>query len=272
VDGGYLLPRDLSGISDCFSPGAENRKAFEDELAVKFAIRTHIMDYSSDLDSFSSPWIDGMQTFTKKWLGPKPGTETMTMVEWLDWVKPSHDRDWLLQMDVEGAEFEIIPSISPKIMGKFRCIVLEIHDLDQILTQSGAARVALLVRALTKFHTVAHVRPNNCCGSFDVGELPISLPRVAELTLVRSDEMQSKTFRRLQPSPHPREILWNKKFKKPLHLDPRLLSSKRSLGAIIRIFFDHIAFFARAFPKQGVRISVAGLIRNLSRSLFPGGA
>lgn len=266
-----MLPQDLSGISDCFSPGAENRKAFEDELAVKFAIRTHIMDFSSDLDSFSSPWIDGMQTFTKKWLGPKPGIETITMAEWVDRVKPSNDHDWLFQMDVEGAEYEIIPSISPTIMSKFRYIVLEIHDLDQILTQSGAARVALLVRALNKYHTVAHVRPNNCCGSFYVGELPILLPRVAELTLVRSDVMQSKSFRNSQLNPHPREIWWNKKFKKPLHLDPRLLSSKRSLGAIIRIVVDHIAFFARAFPKQDVRISVAGFIRNLFRSLFASG-
>ena len=72
-DGGYLVPRNLVGISDCFSPGAENRKQFEDELVDRYGIRTHIADFSSDFDMFTTAWRESQQTFTKKWLSTRTG-------------------------------------------------------------------------------------------------------------------------------------------------------------------------------------------------------
>jgi len=54
-DGGYLVPSDLEGIKGCFSPGVANRKDFEDELLSRAGVRSHLLDFSSELTKFKTP-------------------------------------------------------------------------------------------------------------------------------------------------------------------------------------------------------------------------
>ena len=65
-DGAYLLPDCLDTIDRCFSPGVSNRKNFEDELAIKWKIKSHMYNFSSDIDKFATKLIEEYQTFQKK--------------------------------------------------------------------------------------------------------------------------------------------------------------------------------------------------------------
>jgi L-lysine 2,3-aminomutase len=103
ADGAYLLPNDLEGITACFSPGVFNRKDFEDELAVRFNIRSHMCDLSSDEHLFKTPIIQGMQTFKKLWLDIS-GEQSITLADWIAEQEPDGKGDFILQMDIEGAE------------------------------------------------------------------------------------------------------------------------------------------------------------------------
>ena len=64
-DGAYLVPNDLKDIDACFSPGVNNFKNFEDELTKLYGIKCHMCDFTSDIISFKTPLIVGMQTFKK---------------------------------------------------------------------------------------------------------------------------------------------------------------------------------------------------------------
>ncbi len=94
-DGAYLLPDDLAGISGCLSPGVNNYKPFEDELSVKYGIRSDLFDASSSEERFSTPLIEGMQTFEPKWLAIIPDKDSITINEWLA-MKTYLDSEFLL--------------------------------------------------------------------------------------------------------------------------------------------------------------------------------
>ncbi len=68
ADGAYLVPLDLDGVTECFSPGVSNAKSFEDDLVQTFGIRAFLCDYSSTIEEFATPLISGSQFFEKKWL------------------------------------------------------------------------------------------------------------------------------------------------------------------------------------------------------------
>ena len=173
-------------------------------------------------------------------------------------------------MDIEGAEYEIFSAINHETLSRFRVIVMELHGIDQMETELGAEKILSLLQTLNQFHSLVYLRGNNCCGSFSPGQSGIWLPRVAELTFVRSIELKGLPKSRFVLSPHPREISGNKRFKKPLHIDPRILSAPRHPISIVRIIWDHFSFFIRIYRVREFRISGGALIRNTLRSLSGG--
>jgi hypothetical protein len=88
MDGAYLVPDDLDGIVACFSPGVSRTKYFEDFLAERYGIQSHMCDFSCDVDELKTPLKPGMQTFVKKWLDVSPA----------DWP----DRRWCDRLDLRA--------------------------------------------------------------------------------------------------------------------------------------------------------------------------
>ena len=102
-DGSYLLPDDLFGISVCFSPGVDVSSTFEQELAESYGIDSFMVDFSVDKPPIENKHFH----FDKKFLGNK-NDEKFIRLE--DWVKANtiDNSDLILQMDIEGAEYDII--------------------------------------------------------------------------------------------------------------------------------------------------------------------
>ena len=99
-DGSYLVPNDLEHIDACFSPGVNNYKFFEDELVKKYGIKSHMCDFSSDPDRFTTPIIEGMQTFKKKWLDIDGGEDSISLSDWVRELSPDAKNDLILQIDI----------------------------------------------------------------------------------------------------------------------------------------------------------------------------
>ena len=118
-DGAYLIPDDLDGIDACFSPGVSNKKAFEDDLTKSHNIKCHMCDYSSDIEKFRTPLIEGMQTFKKKW-SDIDGDNSISLEEWVNELCPDSSKDLILQMDIEGAEYRNLLSTSTDTINRFR--------------------------------------------------------------------------------------------------------------------------------------------------------
>ena len=181
-DGGYLLPDDLIGISACFSPGVDITSSFEEELAERFNINSFMADFSVD----KPPFENKLFHFDKKFLGNK-NDEKFIRLE--DWVKnnANDDSDLILQMDIEGAEYEVIIDTTKDVFKKFRIMVIEFHSLDMIFNKNAFKMVEAVFDKLSIDFTVAHIHPNNSRPI--INKNSIDIPELLEFTFFRNDRV-----------------------------------------------------------------------------------
>jgi hypothetical protein len=196
-DGGYLIPDDLDSIAACFSPGVAESAGFELELA-KMGIRSFMADYSVDNPPVNHPLFD----FEKLFLASH--NEPGRFIRLEDWItaKEQSKGDLILQMDIEGAEWPILADVSRETLSRFRIIVLELHGLDNLLTNPLGLEIfkSVFLKLNDKF-SVVHLHANNCCG--ELNYQGIHIPRVLEVTLIRNDRYQvsGEVFEPLIPNP-----------------------------------------------------------------------
>jgi hypothetical protein len=184
-DGGYLLPNDLEGISACFSPGVDLESRFELDLAEK-GIDIFMADYSIEKPSIDHPNFH----FTKKYLGADDLGNYMTLDTWASLnLKEDDKSDLMLQMDIEGYEYETILSLSRPLLDRFRVIVIELHHLDRMFDRYFFNQLNRVFEKLLSHHTVVHLHPNNNGKPLKINN--IQLPPFMEITLFRNDRFSS---------------------------------------------------------------------------------
>jgi FkbM family methyltransferase len=84
-------------------------------------IECFLADYSVD-----KPAIDNsLFNFTKKYLGNKNDYQTIRLESWIKDNKS--DDEMLLQMDIEGAEYQVILDTPSETLRRFRILVIEFH-------------------------------------------------------------------------------------------------------------------------------------------------
>jgi hypothetical protein len=193
-DGGYLLPDDLEGIQYCFSPGVGASVDFESHLAL-LNIKSFLADYSIDCPPIERPEF----TFDKKYLGANDTDMFVSLKTWKERCLNNYDGDLLLKMDIEGSEYEVLISTPIEVLSCFRIMIIEFHYLNKMFDPLiNRIFKACFERILTDFH-VAHIHPNNCCGSVRKGE--IEVPRVMEFTFYNKSRVDRT--REKYEFPHP---------------------------------------------------------------------
>jgi hypothetical protein len=185
ADGGYLIPNDVEGVRYCFSPGVAHCSAFEKDLASR-GIESFMIDYSVDGPAAPSP----MFHFSKRYLGALTDDVFITMGDWLQTTISPDDGDLILQMDIEGGEYEVIFQTPEEIWKRFRIAVIEFHDLNAVFQPMGLKLLSLCMNKLLRVFDVVHIHPNNGGGTIRNGTLEI--PRMIEVTLLRKDRISSR--------------------------------------------------------------------------------
>lgn len=193
-DGGYLVPNDLAGIEACFSPGVSNVSGFEWDCAER-GMEVYLADASVDRPVRTHPRFH----FLKKFIGSSAGESFLTLEDWLNESLPSSQSDLLLQMDIEGYEYETLLSTSSAVLRRFRVIVVEFHNLDYLFSEPVFILYARAFERILHTHACVHIHPNNACGSIRVGE--VEVPQLAEFTFLRNDRV--RTGRYVIEFPHP---------------------------------------------------------------------
>lgn len=210
TDGGYLVPDDLDGIRYAFSPGVSNESGFEAALADR-GMQVFLADHSVDGPAVAHPRF----VFDKRFVGCLTDERYITLDDWHS-AKLGGDpaAELLLQMDIEGAEYETLLAASHALLAKFRIMVIELHWLPQLWNKPFFDVAARMFAKLLQTHAVVHIHPNNCCGS--VKSAGLEIPRFAEFTWLRRDRFRATGFRTTFPHPLDRPNV----AKKPLALPP----------------------------------------------------
>jgi len=187
-DGGYLIPNDLEGIQYCFSPGVSDTAAFEDELADR-NIRSFLADYSVAGPPVTRPQF----VFDRKFIGASDQGNFMTLATWKDKYLSGYPGDLLLQMDIEGGEYEVILSTPPVLLASFRVIVLELHSLERLFDPFAFGIMKSCIEKLLSHFFVVHAHPNNCSGMLRHND--IEIPEVMEMTFYNLDRSSPGPYR-----------------------------------------------------------------------------
>lgn len=188
-DGGYLLPDDLDGVVACFSPGVDRIAQFELMLARNYGIPCFLADASVTEAPESHPLL----RFERRYLGSHKGGRYITLDDWvLQHDEQFEPGDLLLQMDIEGAEYDVLIHATPEMLDRFRMIVLELHGLQRLYLNGFRVFFDSVMRKLLANHAIVHMHPNNCCGTASWGG--VEIPRVMELTLLRRDRLAATGY------------------------------------------------------------------------------
>ena len=195
-DGGYLVPNDLSGIKACFSPGVSDLADFEKDLLNRFGIDSHLCDYSVE----APPDNYDPLSFTKKFLGTNNNKKQITLHDWCHSLENEFENnDYILQMDIEGSEYETILATPVKILNRFRIMNIEIHDVESWSHPVFFNIVKSFFEKLLANFNILHNHPNNFCGLISLGGF--EFPKVMEMTFLRNDRCTPRGY--CNQFPHP---------------------------------------------------------------------
>lgn len=182
-DGGYLVLDDLAGITTCFSPGVSTVSGFELACASR-GMDVYLADASVEAPPDSHPKFK----FIKNFIGAINQAPFITMEEWVSIAQPDHSGDWLLQIDIEGSEYEVFLNMPTSILDKFRVIVVEVHFLDYLFDSPFFMLASRLFERLLANHACVHIHPNNADNMISSGDLRI--PKTMEFTFHRRDRIK----------------------------------------------------------------------------------
>jgi hypothetical protein len=183
-DGGYLVPDDLEHIDACFSPGVAQLAEFELALTKK-GIPCFLADGSVDQPPIQTKLIE----FEKKHLGMVESRTHMTLDEWVQRKAPGRG-DLILQMDIEGDEYEVIYGASRNTLQRFRILVIEFHRLHKMIEPHFFKMVDLAFAKLGQDFELVHLHPNNDRPPLLYKGLQI--PPIMEFTYLRKDRVNQQ--------------------------------------------------------------------------------
>lgn len=193
-DGGYLIPNDLAGIEACFSPGVSDSSDFELACA-KLGMQVFMADYSVDGPATAHKNFN----FTKKFVGATTSEKFMTINDWIKSSSVSETSDLILQIDIEGYEYETFLSMPDELMKRFRIIVVEFHRIHHLWSAPFHRIASSAFTKILQTHSCVHLHPNNCRSSIYMQG--IEIPRVMEFTFLRNDRFNNSTY--TDSFPHP---------------------------------------------------------------------
>ncbi|MEY4173592.1 MAG: hypothetical protein RI900_757 [Actinomycetota bacterium] len=214
-DGGYLVPDDLRGITACLSAGVGRDSGFELDCANRG------MDVFLTDASVAGPACEHERfRFQPMHLGPRDTATTTTLDRWAHESAGHHHDDLLLKIDIEGAEFDVLPGASDATMARARIVVIEFHELQRLFVGAAFPMLRAAFDRLTTTHACVHIHPNNCCDEVTDGYF--MLPRNAEFTFLRRDRLQRSTPLRVFTHPLDADCT----SRPSLVLSPRLFSDR----------------------------------------------
>lgn len=197
-DGGYLVPDDLKDISACFSPGVSDVAGFELDCANR-GMKVLLADASVEKPPCSHPAFK----FVKKFIGATTTGKFVSLEDWVATEAGSPGDDLLLQMDIEGFEYEAFLTASTELLRRFRIMVVEFHDLERLFCEPLFPFYRLVFEKLLATHTCVHIHPNNYCSLIKVDGL--EMLQMAEFTFLRNDRVRPAGYAREFPHPLDRD-------------------------------------------------------------------
>lgn len=179
-DGGYVMLDDFGSSEVAYSFGINDDVSWDRDVA---ALGLDVYQYDHTIDAL--PEENDRFHWSRLGLSHEPSATMRTLPDLIGGNGHGGNRDLILKLDIEGSEWDVVPSLPPSCLDQFRQIVMEIHGLCYIGLPGWYERILPTCQALARRHRVVHVHANNCAAYSVVGLVPV--PAALEVTFVRAD-------------------------------------------------------------------------------------
>lgn len=182
-DGGYVMVNDLHKNKIAYSFGIGDETTWEENIA-EYGIDVFCYDYSINYMRKTS---DKINFYKLGVAGHDMPEQDLFSLETL--IRQNHHENeqyMILKMDIEGAEWDSLSTVSEKVLKQFSQISFELHNFTDLSKSKGIAEI---FEKLNRTHQAVWVHGNNAC-EVESANGNIEVPRLLEITYVNRDEYQ----------------------------------------------------------------------------------
>lgn len=183
-DGGYIMIDNFSkGGAVAYSFGISTEVSWDADMAKR---GYDVFMYDMTIDKL--PYENEKFHFFKEGIGGvKDETKLLdTLDNFIARNGHKNNSDMILKMDVEGAEWNFLETVSSETLNKFDQIVFEFHDLTVPKTSAEMERTINLIDKINATHTLVHLHGNNYRQFINVEDIGV-IPDVLELSYLRTE-------------------------------------------------------------------------------------
>ena len=179
-DGSYYLLPDFSNQDCVFSIGIGNEISFDNQL-IHSVGKIIMIDHT--IPEFTPPHRSMTMLHKKMSL-----IQSDQEVNFSQLFRTYPSKDYILKMDIEGDEWNILNSIDSKDLAKFRQIVIELHGITKLKSSNLRLEVLKILKKINYTHAVFFLHANNN-GDFRIfGDLFI--PDIIEVSFARRSDYE----------------------------------------------------------------------------------
>ena len=182
-DGGYLLKDEISKSDICISLGIGDDYTFDLDIA-KYCQQVLMFDHTIDYPQL----LSSNMSFKKIGIASVEA-ENFTTIERIISELPV-ESDLILKIDIEGAEWEILESLTFYTLRRFKQIAAEFHNLHAIHNTEHFERIMNALSKISQTHFLANFHINNWASYQLVAGVPF--PDVVEVTYIRRASSSGK--------------------------------------------------------------------------------
>lgn len=184
-DGGYILVDDFGKCEAAYSIGIFNDVSWDLEIAKK---GIDVFMYDHTIQGLPSQH-ERFHFFKNGICGAKCQNPSLkTFKEILKKNGHTNNKNLILKIDVEGAEYDSFENTESELIDNFAQIVIEFHDFCNLLHFDQGPQILKVLDKINKTHQGVHIHANNCCGVCLIDGVPI--PQLLEITYVRRRDYQ----------------------------------------------------------------------------------
>ena len=184
TDGSYIVPEILDEIKYCFSAGYGGDCSFEKDLE-KHNIKSFLADYS-----FDAPTELKNFEYSKKFIKSFSNQKSIDINSWIEKPISLEEKKMILQIDIEGSEYEVLHSISEKNLRRFDILIIEMHNLFMLNNQIFYKYFLSCIEKIKNSFEVFYLQPNNCCGTSNFDG--VIFPNILEITFLNKSKVNQK--------------------------------------------------------------------------------
>ncbi|MDE7333206.1 MAG: hypothetical protein K2O16_13425 [Lachnospiraceae bacterium] len=179
-DGGYVMLNDFGDDNTAYSFGIGNNIDWDENIA-DYGIDVYCYDHTIN----QLPKENTRLFFQKTGICGEDDIENNLLSMETILNKNNHQKKnrLILKMDVEGAEWEFINTISIDTLKQFSQMTFELHGITNIANREMIMRA---LEKLNKTHYIIWVHGNNGGGSETAGT--VVMPRLLEITYVNKEQ------------------------------------------------------------------------------------